>query len=266
MVLARTWPTLGALRTRKNPAPVRGRRTPSRFARAVHRPRPRTGSALRASAARSQRWSAARANRRPPATRLAPANARTPIFAAEDAFVWSCLEPLRERGLSRETALRSVRGSAGVCRRVVVAPRVLLAEPVGRFGPPVVALRVPRPEPASLAGLDPLRERAELGVLAVLDFARLDLPPEFLAVAGALLPGLGVLAEDSDAPPGLFGPRRPAPGFLRVDVGVERLRVAVRLSSLAGTSVMSTSPSSDTGRSGTRRPSSPGPSAPSCAS
>jgi hypothetical protein len=151
----------------------------------------------------------------------------------------------------------------------------------------VVALRVPRSEPAPPAGLDRLRDRSELRVLAVLDFERLELPPEFLAVAGALLPGLGLLAprlwegsgrlaaperppfptvEGLGAPPGLFAARLPAPGFLRVDAGVERLRVAARLPSLAGTSVMSTSPSSDTGRSGTRRPSWSAPSSPSSAS
>ena len=64
-----------------------------------------------------------------------------PTFAAEDGFV--------------------------VCRRAVVAPRVLLAEPFGRFGVRVVALRVVPPEPVSLAALDLLRGRSAFAVPAL---------------------------------------------------------------------------------------------------
>src|SRR6478672_10430140 len=256
-----------------------------------------------------------------------------PTFAAEDGFVLLGLRPFLERCPSREAAFLSPCDPAVVCRRVVVAPRVLLAESFDRLGVRVVALRVVPPEPVSLAAADLLREPSEFvvlalgrrglllgrawasaplvwsarvdgaflglralrrsdvvpGFVALLDRARLGLPPESSAVAGAVLPRLEVLAAR------LFAARRPASGFLCVDARVpcgrstsastcrslaelprsgcdrwlrarvEWLRVAVRVP-LAGTSVISTSPNSDTGRSGTRRPSSSAASSPSSAS
>ena len=152
----------------------------------------------------------------------------------------------------------------------MLAPRALLAEPFGRFGLRVVALRVVPPEPVSVAALDLPRDASAFvraarrsdvvpRFVGVLDLAWLDLPPGSSAVAGAVRPLLGVLAAR------LFDTRRPASGFLGVDVRVEWLRVAVR-APLAGTSVISTSPRSDTGRSGTKRPSSSAPNSPSSAS
>src|SRR5947209_6267850 len=90
-----------------------------------------------------------------------------PTFAAENGFVWSGLRPFRERCPSREAAFLLLRDPAVVCRRAVVAPRVLLGESFGRFGVRVVALRVVPPEPVSLAALDLLRERSAFVVLAL---------------------------------------------------------------------------------------------------
>jgi hypothetical protein len=192
----------------------------------------------------------------PPATRLAPASAYMPIFAPEDGVARFGRARFCARCLSRDAAFRLVRGPVGACRRVIVAPRVLLAESFGRFAVRVVALRVVPPASVSRAALDALpgfralrRSDAGPGFVAVLDLARLDLPLESSAAAGAVRPRVGLLAAR------LFPARRPASGFRWVDV-----RAA-----LAGTSVISTSPNSDTGRSGTKRPSSPALQPPSAA-
>src|SRR5581483_8303159 len=175
-----------------------------------------------------------------------------PTFAAEDDFAWSSLRPFLERCPSREAAFLLPRDPGVVCRRAVVATRVLVDESFGRLGVRVVALRVVLPEPVSLAAADLLRERPKFVVLALgrcglplgrawasaplvwsgrvdvalflgrralrrsdvvpdfvalLDRARLDLPPESSAVAVAVLPRLEVLAAR------LFVARRTASGF-----------------------------------------------------
>ena len=179
-----------------------------------------------------------------------------PSFVAEEGFAWSGRGPFRERCPSRAAVFRLGLDAAEVCRRAVVAPRVLSTGPFGRFGVRVVALRFAPPDPPPLAAFDLPRERSELVVLALMPR---DLPPDRSAVAGAVLPRLGVPAARR------VPARSPASRFLCVDARAESPRVAVRLL-LAGTSVISTSPSSDTGRSGTRRPSSSGPRSPSSAS
>lgn len=179
----------------------------------------------------------------------------------------------RGRRPSREAACRSVRGAPEVWRGAVLAACVLPAEPIGRFGVTVAAVLLVPPEPVSVAALDLGGELSELVVLTLVrrgllprlaggsaplvlsvrvDGTFLGLrtlaPSDFLAAAGVVLSGLALLAT------------RPRDGRLR-----DWPPVAVRLS-LAGTSVISTSPSSDTGRSGTRQPSSSGPTRPSSAS
>jgi hypothetical protein len=122
-----------------------------------------------------------------------------------------------------------------------------------RFEPRLVALGAASPEPLLVAALDLLRERSELVALLALvrrgllfectcvsatliDLERLDLPPEFLGVAGAVLASLGVLgvregsrrsaapvlrlfagAEVWGAAASVFDALRPAAGFLCVD-------------------------------------------------
>ena len=229
------------------------RRGVSRFVRLPSERGP--GSAIPPPVARSQRWSAARANRRPAPTRLAPANAYTPTFAAEDGFPWAGLRPLRERCSSRRGACLLLRDPAVVCRRAVVAPRVLLAEPLGRFGVGVVALRLVPPEPVSVAALDLPRERSRFVVLALARralllgrvwasarlvwLARVD--GAFLGLRASrrsdVMPGSAAVLDRArlDLPsepsavagtvlprlavlaPGLFAARRPASGFLCVD-------------------------------------------------
>src|SRR5438067_2324123 len=65
-------------------------------------------------ARRPQRWSAARANRSPPATRLAPIRAEMPIFAVRRGFVWSDPGRFRERWAWREAWFALVRNAAEV--------------------------------------------------------------------------------------------------------------------------------------------------------
>lgn len=123
----------------------------------------------------------------------------------------------------------------------VVCTRSIWRDTGLAFGRELAEVRRLDVEP--VAALDVLRERDELVAVLPLACRGLDLPPlERSAVFGPLrLPA----ARDAVAAAGFFDAPRPAAGFCRVGVR-----------SLAGTSVMSTSPSSDTGRSATRPPSS----------
>jgi hypothetical protein len=117
---------------------------------------------------RCQRWSAARANTRPAATKPAVIRTETPIFAADGSFVWSSVLAFRERWVSREGGFAFVLGVMAVCRRTRVTPCGRPVDPVDRFGVRVVAVRAAAPERVSVAAFDVLRERSELVVVLAL--------------------------------------------------------------------------------------------------
>lgn len=119
---------------------------------------------------RCQRWRAARANSRPPVTRLAVKRTEMPIFAVDRGFVGPALWASRERCVSRELGFVLIRAGPELRRRAGVARRVAPVEVFDRFGARAVALRVLAPDLVSVAGLDVLRERA--GLVTALAFVR----------------------------------------------------------------------------------------------